>query len=332
MSGSGGLVARTRSRGPDECTAEGAHDRAQDRTNSAGSPQAAGSAEPAEPAEHSAAPRAAAARGPAAPRGRGVLEGAFDILDALSWFDSVGLSELARTAGLPKTTVHRLVEQMCALGVVDRDSGGYRIGSGLRRLAAPDRSLHRLARIARDPVASLSAATRTAIALVVLRERRLVLATSAAGDRGIDLRGSTSSLRLDTAAGQMLLACQPELVPPPSMSEREWKRARAVIRREEAAFDQQDLVDGICCVSVPVRSRDGVVVAALTALVVAQRIPAGLVGRIRHAAGRLGGRLTGPLEGRPLPCGATDDKRARGRLVLVEDRSDVPGGQGPGVA
>jgi IclR family acetate operon transcriptional repressor len=157
--------------------------------------------------------------------------------------------------------------------------------------------VHRLARIARDPVVSLSAATGAAIALIVLREQRLVLATSAAADRGIDLRGSQSALRLDTAAGQLLLACQPQMSPPPSMSEREWRRACAVIRRDDAAFDQQDLVDGICCVSAPVRNREGVVVAALTALLVAPRIPSGLVGRLRLAAGRLGDHLVGPLDG-----------------------------------
>jgi DNA-binding IclR family transcriptional regulator len=236
----------------------------------------------------------------ARPRGRGVLEGAFEILEALSWFDSVGLSDLARTAGLPKTTVHRLVEQMSALGVVERTGdGGYRIGAGLRRLASPDRSLHRLARIAHDPVVSLSAATGTSVSLLVLRERRLVPATAAATERGIDLRGSPSSLRLDTAAGQMLLASQPELDGPPSMSEREWKRVAAVIRGADAAFDQQDLVDGICCASVPVRGPDGVVVAALTAMVVAPRIPSGLVERVRLTAGRLGGHLTGALPDGP---------------------------------
>ncbi|MCK9898329.1 IclR family transcriptional regulator [Frankia sp. AgB32] len=232
--------------------------------------------------------------GLAAPRGRGVLDGAFEVLDALSWLDAASLSELARAAGLPKTTVHRLVGQLTALGAIDRDDAGtYRIGAGLRRLTAPDRSLHRLARLAREPVAALSAATGSAVAVVVLRDRQVVPATSVAADRGLDLGGSPTSLRLETAGGQLLLACRSDPTGPPSMSARQWRRSAAAIRHDDAAYDRQDLVEGICCASVPVRGRDGTVVAALTVMTMAPRLPPELVGRVRHTAARLGARLPG---------------------------------------
>ncbi|MCL9760014.1 IclR family transcriptional regulator [Frankia sp. AiPa1] len=240
-------------------------------------------------------------------RGRGVLEGAFGILDALSWYHSTGLSELARTTGLPKSTVHRLVEQLTAVGAVDRDgAGGYRIGAGLRRITAPDRSLHRLARMAREPVAALSAATGAAVAVVVLRDDQVVAATSAAAERGLDLGDSPTSRRLDTAGGQLLLAHRSDLADrsdlvdrsdpagPPSMSPRQWQRALAEIREHHVAYDRQDLVTGVCCVSVPIRSLDGTVLAALTAMVLAPRLAPDLVDRLRHTATRLGTRLPGP--------------------------------------
>ncbi len=231
-------------------------------------------------------------------RGRGVLEGAVEVLDALSRFEPAGLSDLARLIGLPKTTVHRLLEQMTALDLVDRlDNGNYRIGGGLRRLGAPDRALHGLAQIGRAPVAALSARTRSAITLVVLRERTLVVAASGAVERGLDLSDAQTSRRLDTAVGQVLLAAAPESEPPSSMSPREWQRACTVIRRENAAFDRQDLVDGICCVAVPVRNRDGAVVAALASIMLARQIPVGVAEQIRHTAARLGQQLAGPLDG-----------------------------------
>ncbi|MCK9896608.1 IclR family transcriptional regulator C-terminal domain-containing protein [Frankia sp. AgB32] len=227
-----------------------------------------------------------------------MLEGAVDVLDALSRFEAVGLSDLTRLIGLPKTTVHRLLEQMTALDLVDRtDDGSYRIGGGLRRLAAPDRALHGLTRIGRPPVTSLSASTRSAITLVVLRERTLMMAAVAAPERGIDLRESRTSFRLDTAVGQVLLAAAPESEPPPSMSPRQWQRARAAIRREGAALDRQDLADGVCCAAVPVRNQDGAVVAALASVMIASQIPAGLVEQLRRTATQLGRRIPGSPTG-----------------------------------
>ncbi|CAO5236390.1 IclR family transcriptional regulator [Frankia sp. AgKG'84/4] len=231
-------------------------------------------------------------------RGRGVLEGAVEVLDALSRFEAVGLSDLARLIELPKTTVHRLLEQMTALDLVDRTGdGGYRIGAGLRRLAAPNRGLHGLGRIGQAPVVSLSASTRSAITLVVLRERSMMVAAVAAPERGIDLRESRTSFRLDTAVGQVLLATAPGSEPPPAMSPRQWQRARTRIQREGVAFDRQDLVDGVCCAAVPVRNQDGAVVAALASVMIATQIPAGLVEQLRHTATRLGRRIPGSPTG-----------------------------------
>src|ERR1700757_3442401 len=51
--------------------------------------------------------------------GRGVLHGAFAVLDALARADEgLGLTELARADGLAKTSAHRLAEHLVALGAV----------------------------------------------------------------------------------------------------------------------------------------------------------------------------------------------------------------------
>ena len=47
------------------------------------------------------------------------------------------LSEIARRAGLPLTTAHRLVAELCAAGALERDSDGrYRIGLRLWEIAS----------------------------------------------------------------------------------------------------------------------------------------------------------------------------------------------------
>ena len=59
--------------------------------------------------------------GPAATAARrGVLDGAFAVLDALAHADQgLGLTALARASGLAKTSARRLAEQLVMLGAAD---------------------------------------------------------------------------------------------------------------------------------------------------------------------------------------------------------------------
>ncbi|ONI79900.1 hypothetical protein ALI144C_24540 [Actinosynnema sp. ALI-1.44] len=61
--------------------------------------------------------------------GRGVLDGAFLLLEALARFGEAGPTQLAAATGLPKATTHRLLDQLTGLGAVRREAGRYRIGS-----------------------------------------------------------------------------------------------------------------------------------------------------------------------------------------------------------
>ena len=79
-----------------------------------------------------------------------ILSKAFDLLRA---FDQTArvmtLSELARAANLPKSTVHRLLARLIDLDVIEHHAQGYRLSlsliqlgattpaAGLRELAAP---------------------------------------------------------------------------------------------------------------------------------------------------------------------------------------------------
>ncbi|HEX4702173.1 MAG TPA: helix-turn-helix domain-containing protein [Pseudonocardiaceae bacterium] len=60
--------------------------------------------------------------------GRGVLEGAFSLLEVLARMGEAGLTRLATGAGLPKATTHRLLDQLVGLGIVQRRAGRYRMG------------------------------------------------------------------------------------------------------------------------------------------------------------------------------------------------------------
>jgi len=69
---------------------------------------------------------------------------------------ALGVSEISHRVGLPKSTVHRLASQLCAVGWLERNSGGYRVGLKLLELGsvalqrtglreAADKHLHSLA-------------------------------------------------------------------------------------------------------------------------------------------------------------------------------------------
>jgi DNA-binding IclR family transcriptional regulator len=49
----------------------------------------------------------------------------------------LSLADLNKRTRLPKSTLHRLVDQLCQIGWLERDHGGYRWCASRRRSAAP---------------------------------------------------------------------------------------------------------------------------------------------------------------------------------------------------
>ncbi|GAA4214659.1 IclR family transcriptional regulator [Microbispora amethystogenes] len=214
-----------------------------------------------------------------APPGRGVLEGAFHLLDVLSAAEGgAGLSELARDAGMPKATTYRLLRQLASLGAVQRHGQRYLVGRRLARLGDAWQPDPRLQAAAREPVRLLSSLTTTVTFLTVLEDDRIRVITATRGDitevppvlPGSELAGAT-------AAGRVLLMHRPDDDAPPGFTPAEWRRARTAFRRAGSiAADHQDVLPGICCVAVPVRGPDGEVVASVSALAIRPAVPAGL--------------------------------------------------------
>jgi DNA-binding IclR family transcriptional regulator len=66
-----------------------------------------------------------------------ILSKAFELLHAFNSNTRVmTLSELARAADLPKSTVHRLLARLIELGAIEQHRSGYRIGIDIFRLGA----------------------------------------------------------------------------------------------------------------------------------------------------------------------------------------------------
>ncbi|MCR3751340.1 helix-turn-helix domain-containing protein [Lentzea californiensis] len=110
--------------------------------------------------------------------GRSVLEGAFSLLEELMDEGELGLTQLAVRCEMPKTTVHRLLEQMELLGAVENVCGRYRIGAQMFRFGQAWEPAPGVLRVARQPLRALSATIRTSAILTVPRLDRVLVAAA----------------------------------------------------------------------------------------------------------------------------------------------------------
>ncbi|MFV2119756.1 IclR family transcriptional regulator [Streptomyces sp. Act-28] len=213
-------------------------------------------------------------------RGRGVLEGAFTLLEALRQHgDGAGVTELAVACGVPKSTAHRLLEQLVALEAVERRGLRYRIGARLYRLGQAWQPHPGLRAAGRLPLHRLRAATGGSVLLGVMREERALTVCSVPGrvEPLAPVRDG-EVFSLDTALGKAL---------------------RGPVRGGPV-LDREEVLAGICCVALPVRSPSGSVVGAVAAMVEAGRRLDVVANRVAEAACAVTGALArSGVEARP---------------------------------
>ncbi len=227
---------------------------------------------------------------------RGVLDGAFAVLDALARADEgLGLTALARTCGLAKTSARRIAEQLVALGAVQCVERRYFVGPRMSYIGQrwqPDPLLRRFAQV---PVHTLAVQSRAMASLRILHEHRLryICAAVPHGHAYLPDPADPKSIAR-TATGRVLYATQPggDVTLPDCWDRREWRKLRESLRDPRATVvDHQDAVAGTCCVSAPVWGPNGACAGAVTVTVHADALPAGLPGLVSHTACRIGAAL-----------------------------------------
>ena len=125
----------------------------------------------ATPMPTTAAHEESAAAPPPASAARGVLGGAFAVLEALAQADAgLGLSGLARASGLAKTSAYRLAEQLVGLGAIQRVDRRYYVGARVGRIGQQWQPDPLLRRAAQTTVHALAVKSRAvASPLILLR-------------------------------------------------------------------------------------------------------------------------------------------------------------------
>lgn len=203
------------------------------------------------------------------------------ILDA---FDAdtptVTLLGVAERTGLPRSTVHRILDQMVRLRWLAHAPGGYRLGLRAFELGGLAADHNEIREAVSPLLQDLCQRTGMAGHLAVL-DGRDVLCLDKAGGRQAAAIPTRLGARLpvhSTALGKALLATlEPSIVEAalreklPQLTARtigdraELHRelARVRVRQGGVAVDNEESVDGVCCVAVPVRGR-GAAAAALS--------------------------------------------------------------------
>ncbi|MFI6572000.1 IclR family transcriptional regulator [Nocardia fluminea] len=202
------------------------------------------------------------------------------ILDA---FDAatptLTLLGLAERTGLPRSTVHRILDQMIRLRWLAHTPGGYRLGLRVLELGGLAAEQNELREVVGPLLYELSQRTGLVGHLAVL-DGREVLFLDRSGGRSRVLIPTRVGGRLpahSTAVGKALLATlEPGIAEAAFRGNAVARTARTIVDRAElhrelarirnrqgVAVDTEESLPGVGCVAVPIRGR-GVAVAAIS--------------------------------------------------------------------
>ena len=210
--------------------------------------------------------------------GRSVTSKITSILLTFTEGSEHSLTQIARQAGLPISTAHRLTAELASWRLLERtDDGNYRAGLPLRRIGTIDGSPPSLAERAPCVLEDLSAATKCRARLGVLRDLEVAYIQKQPGPSPTSSFSAAATLPAHaTAVGRALLAFAPTRTVEMTIinglraytahtvtSPDRLRRALSVARLTRVAVTRWELEAGWCGVAIPVFGPGGEVVAAL---------------------------------------------------------------------
>jgi DNA-binding IclR family transcriptional regulator len=215
-----------------------------------------------------AMPRVPGDSGDRRPPEHTVLGRSASIMEAFNGGQQVlSLADLNKRTRLPKSTLHRLVEQLCQVGWLERDHGGYRIGLRmfeLGSLAVPGNRLHDAAF---PHLQALASRTGLAAQLAILDHAEVVyLERIVVGPIRLPTRRGGRKPAYCTALGKAMAAYDDDAVraltaaPMPRKTVRTITEPEALwaelhrVRADGVAFDRGEAYAELVCVAAPIHS------------------------------------------------------------------------------
>lgn len=208
-----------------------------------------------------------------------LIERTFAVLRAIAEAgESAGVSEVARRAGLAKSTTSRILASLDELGMIVRLDDRYVIGQGLAALTAASNRAASLPDVARPYLVDLADEFGESVALAVADGDEMVYVDTALAEGVVQVRdwtGERFPLHA-TSAGLVLLAAWPNdevdrygragMEPYTERSVTTLtalRRRMRQVRREGVAWTWAEFDDEINGLAAPIHDADGEVVAAV---------------------------------------------------------------------
>jgi IclR family transcriptional regulator, acetate operon repressor len=193
--------------------------------------------------------------------------------------DALALSELARRAGLPKTTVHRLAGELTRCGLLERADGRLRLGLKLFELGQLVPQQRGIRDAARPVMSDLREATRHSVNLGILEGGDVVYVDILAGPDSpwLPTRVGGRWPAHATAIGKAILAfsdpatvravidagltrVSERTITSPALLRQELDR----VRESGLGYDYEESRPGLVCVASPVHGPGGFAAGALS--------------------------------------------------------------------
>lgn len=191
----------------------------------------------------------------------------------------LGVSELARRTGLPKSTVHRLAGHLVGAGLLERSGTDLRLGLRLFEIGQLATGHRDLVDAARPVLADLRSGTRNTVHLARLEGAEVVYFEVLPGPDAPDLPSRVGgrmpahatgvgkailAFSTDETVDRVVSAGLPRLstrtITSPALLRKQLHR----IRSEGVAYEREESGRGTVCVACPVLDADGVPVAAIS--------------------------------------------------------------------
>jgi len=180
---------------------------------------------------------------------------------------ALALSEISHRVGLPKSTVHRLANQLCAVGWLEKNSGGYRVGLKLLELGSVALQRTGLREVAFKHLHSLALRTGLAVHLAILDGSEVVYLDRVATTRvSLPTRVGGREPAYCTALGKAMLAFEDPAGQAAALANmarrteftitepRAMQGALESARQTGSAYDREEAYRGVGCIASPIRS------------------------------------------------------------------------------
>ena len=214
----------------------------------------------------------------------GTVGKALDVLDRVACFGRpVRFAELLETTPYPKATLYRLLQTLTHQGMLslDRDRNAYKPGIRLVRLAHAAWTASSLAPVARPHLDALSSRIGETLHLAQLDHGQVLYVDKRNASQPIKMFSEAGKVgpAYCTGVGKAMLAFLDESELERNLAQQSYHRFTAStltdvpslrgelseIRSQGYAFDREEHESGIICVAMPILTRRGRVLGALSA-------------------------------------------------------------------